>query len=659
MKIYFEPNPFEFQSQKNVMKPDDTKRCLGVEWEEILVDTGASEPQKIRPFFNLNKMKWLFGIVICLLVVLFSRLFHLQIVLGQEYEKKALENRYRELVLKPSRGIIFDHNKNLLLENVPRFDVVLIPADFPKAKEKDKIKKIGEVLKNEIDFSVGDYETEANKINRGSYTPVLLKEDITRDQALMLEARLLELPGIEIQKNSIRHYLFPEEFAHILGYIGRINEEEIEIKKKNQEEYLKNDLVGKMGLELSYEETLRGSFGRQQVEVDSFGKIEKVLATKEPRSGSNLLLTLDRDFQIFIRQKLEEGAKKASSNKAAAVAINPKNGEILAIVSIPSFDNNLFTGNRSNEEIKKLFENEDKPLLNRPVSGVYPPGSTIKPVVALAALQEKIIDDKTVIVDNGKIDVVNKYNSNIVYHFVGWNLNGLGPMNVYSAIAKSSDIFFYYMGGGFEDFQGLGADKLYDYYTQFLMGKKTGLDLPSEATGLIPTPAWKEKTKNEAWYLGDNYHIAIGQGDLLITPLQEAVFTAAIASGGTVYKPHLVTKAFNQQDNETKEFYPQVLKENFLRKENFEIVKRAMRETVTSGSAKDLNRLPFNVAGKTGTAQFANNTKTHAWFTCFAPYEDPEIALVVLVEGGGEGQDAAVPIASEILRWYFENKKNR
>ncbi|MBU1167555.1 penicillin-binding protein 2 [Patescibacteria group bacterium] len=658
MKNHFHPDPFEFQSRKNVIKGSDVERDYGREWEETLVDAGASEPRKIRPLFNMKKLKWLTVVVLVFLGMLLTRLVDLQVVHGEEFQKKSYENRYREHVLRPPRGVIYDSKRNLLVRNVPRFDVAVIPADFPKIGETEKLQQIAQILEAEIEHSQDEFMEQVTRIDYGSYRPVEIRENITREQALILESKQLELPGIEIQKTPIRKYLFGEDFSHILGYIGRISEIEVDEKEKRKEEYLRNDMVGKSGLEISYEDVLRGKYGKQQVEVNSWGKIKKVLATKEPHPGDDIILSIDIDFQKYVREKLQEGAFRAGSKKASAVAIDPQTGDILAFVSIPSFDNNLFTEGISSEDYKKLLEDEDKPLINRPIAGVYPPGSIMKPVVALGALQEGIVNDQTTIVDRGKIEIASKYDPDTIYKFVSWNLSGLGPMNLYSAIAKSSDIYFYYLGGGFEDFEGLGAERLYDYYERFLLGTKTGIDLPSESPGLIPTPEWKQKVKNETWNLGDSYHLAIGQGDLLITPLQAAVFTATVANGGTVYKPRIVKKTYNYQANEIREFQPQVLKDNFVDDYNYDMVQKAMRETILTGSGKSLNTLPVEIAGKTGTAQFANNTKTHAWFTAFAPYDNPEIALVVLVEGGGEGQEVAVPIAGEILKWYFEEKEN-
>ena len=583
---------------------------------------------------------------------LLSRAFYLQIILGDTYRQAAEENRYRVHILRAPRGVIYDKNGNLLVRNIPSLDVVAVPTDLPKSEEERK--KIWEELQKIIDLTRSDLEKSIDKIDYSSYQPVLIKENISREQALILETKIRNLPGIKIEKNPIREYLSPERFAHILGYIGKISKEEL--KERDKENYQITDFIGKEGLELVYEEVLRGTKGKEQVEVDSFGNIKKIVAKEEPMTGKNLILTIDSELQAKALEILKKGAKGAHSNRAACVILNPQNGEILALISLPSYNNNFFSKGFSDQDYNLLMNDPDKPLYNRAISGLYPPGSTIKPIMAAAGLEEGIITPNTVINDTGSIDVPHKYDPNIVYHFVGWERSGLGPMNLFSAIAKSSDIYFYYVGGGFKDFSGLGVEKIIYYFKKFNLGTKLGIDLPAEAEGLVPSPEWKQAVKGEEWYLGDTYHISIGQGDLLSTPLQVASWTATIANGGTIFRPYIVKKIVEANNKVIQEKKPYIIREGFIHKEKLELVRQGMRETVISGSAKDLMRLSWAVAGKTGTAQHSENKKTHAWFTAFAPYEDPEIVVTVLIEEGGEGSRVAVPIVGEILEWYFNHK---
>ncbi len=647
-------DPFEIPDTIN-FDARSSNQNSGNNWEvDPSFDSKSSRPDIKKPFHKHQKIRWLYLIILLVFVVLSGRTFFLQMVQGSSLKEAAEENRFRIHVTRAPRGVIYDAKKRLLVKNIPSFDAVLIPADLPREEEKKD--EILDEIKNILKLSDQEYHEVIQQIDFTSYETTLLKENIERNQALIINSKESFLQGIQIEENPIREYQDAKSFSHILGYIGKITREELEEKKSISKNYLLNDYIGKQGLELSREETIKGINGKQQVEIDSSGRIKKIVKKEDPQPGNDLVLGINKDFQLQVEKSLTEGAKAAKSKKAAAVALDPRTGEILALVSIPSYDNNLFAKGIKEKDYREIANDENNPLLNRVISGVYPPASTIKPVVASAALTEGLIDENTTVVDKGEIIVPNKYNPDIIYKFVGWDLQGLGPMNIYDAIAKSSDIYFYYVGGGFEDFPGLEERRLEEYYKKFGLGAKTNIDLPHEAEGLIPTPEWKEKNKNEAWYLGDTYHMAIGQGDVLTTPLQVASWTSTIANGGTFYSPRLVKKTINNKENIIKELEPQVIKENFIPKGHIETVRRAMRETVLTGSGKSLNNLSTEIAGKTGTAEQGGSDKNHAWFTAFAPYDDPEIVLTVLVEEGGGGDSTAVPIAKEILEWYFNNK---
>jgi penicillin-binding protein 2 len=376
-----------------------------------------------------------------------------------------------------------------------------------------------------------------------------------------------------------------------------------------------------------------------------------------------LTLNIDKELQTRLYNSLK--GQNLGKRKAAAIALNPKNGEVLALLSLPGFDNNLFAQGIKPEEYRQLINDTNLPLFNRAISGMYPPGSTVKPMVAAAGLEEGVIDESTTIVDRGVLVIPNQFDPSKSFDFYGWKRDGLGPMNVRNAIAQSSDIYFYTVGGGHPNssIKGLGAEKLAEYYRKFNLGKLTGIDLQGEKPGLVADPQWKANYfKEDAilshWYLGDTYHISIGQGDMLATPLQVAEWTAVIANNGVGYKPK-VLKAIRDSTGKTiLENQPEVLVEKFLTDDNLKIVQEGMRQVVLAGSARQLVDLPISAAGKTGTSQFdgSDPKKTHAWFTAYAPFEDPQIVITVLVEAGGEGHAVAVPVVKQILQWWAENR---
>ena len=449
----------------------------------------------------------------------------------------------------------------------------------------------------------------------------------------------------------------------MIGYTSVISEDEL--KQKEEEHYEPNDFIGKYGLELSYEEFLRGVNGRQQVEVDAKGREIRAIGTVDPIPGSTLKLSIDNELQ----QQIYKSFKKiGNSVKGAAVALNPKTGEVLALLSVPGFDNNLFAHGISSVDYQKLTSDRNLPLFNRAIAGTYPPGSTVKPMVGLAALEYNIVNPSTLINDKGVLVIPNQFDPAISYNFYGWKRDGLGLVNVKSAIAKSSDIYFYTVTGGHpsSSVEGMGPERLADFYRRFNLGKVTGIDLLGEKAGLVADPAWKaEYFKGDKilskWYLGDTYHIGIGQGDMLTTPLQVSLWTAAIANNGVGYKPYIVKEII---DSKGKSVYSPSLEKiisNIGSEENIETVQAGMRQTILDGSARQLQSLSISSAGKTGTSQFdgSDPSRTHAWYTSYAPYEDPQIVITILVEAGGEGNAAAVPIAGEALNWWSQHRYNK
>jgi len=629
-----------------------------LEPEEIFLDAQKDQRQKLEePIKKRNFV--LFYIFIGLIFTLFiMRAVWLQVIKGDFYQTLAEKNRIRTIPIFTPRGIIYDKFGKQLVYNIPSFDLVVRPAELPKKKEdlENLINKISEILNRPPHLSTGsggrsadDFKKIIEKANPFSFEPLILATDIERDKVLILKTEIQNLPGVFLEENPKRQYVFGPYLAHILGYVGNLDKEDL----KKHPDYFLTEKIGKSGLELQYQEILRGQPGKKEIEVDTFGKEKKIISSFEGQPGKGLILSIDSDLQNFLYDELNKVLAREKLPGAAAVALNPKNGQILALVSLPSFDNNLLTQGLSQEDYLSLFANPSQPFFNRAISGQYPPGSTIKPLIGAAALEEKIIKPNQKINDQGDLLVVSQYNPKIVYRFSDWKVHGL--VDIYQAIAQSCNVFFYHLGGGYGEFKGLGPERLEKYLKIFGLGELTGIDLPNERKGFIPNEKWKKETKKEDWYIGDTYHLSIGQGDITVTPLQLSLATAAIANGGILFQPQLVDKIIDSEKNVIKEIEPKPIRKisDYISKENLKIIQEAMRQTVTAGSARLLQSLPVKVAGKTGTAQISGNKKPQAWFTAFAPYENPTIVLTVLIEEGGEGSAVAVPVAKEVLKWYF------
>ncbi len=616
----------------------------GIEIEDAIMNVDQKEKAIIEKPFEKKGLSIVWYLIFSVLLFLFGRVFYLDIISGGYYSVVSAENRIRKIVIKAPRGNILDKFGNVLARNSPSIDVVVLPSYLPKKPEDKKI--LAGKVANILNMNEGNVEIIFMSQNEKSTDPILLKENISQDQSLILAEKINELPGIALEKTAIRSYENSAIFSHIIGYDGKITKEELD---KNPG-YFMTDYIGKTGLEKSYESELKGIYGAQQVEVDSRGEVKKNLGIISPQAGDDLVLNIDQELQKKIYDSLSTMLEKGETKTAAAVAIDPSTGGILAMVSLPTYDNNSFARGISSDEYKKLISDKDLPLLNRATSGEYPPGSTIKPAIAAAALSEGTITPSTII--NGLGGVLNVGN----FHFGDWKAHN--PSDVRTAIAESNDIFFYTVGGGYGNIEGLGMDRMKKYENLFGFGAATGIDLPGESTGFIPSEEWKLDKLGEKWYIGDSYHCAIGQGFVLSTPLQLANYTAAIANGGTLYSPKLVNR-IRKSDGTDTYIQPQIIRKDFISKDIMQIVREGMRQTITAGTAQSLKDLPVAVAGKTGTAQFGTQDKTHAWFISFAPYDNPKIAMIVLVEGGGEGHSSAVPVTKDVYDWYFTRDQNK
>ncbi len=639
-------DPFQIYNSNFSRKKTSHK----LDWEEGALFE-AEEPEdyyeghalEAKPYFYIAALVLIFG-------TLMFRLGVLQIARGSELRAMADNNRLRTQQILAPRGIIYDSQGEPLVENVPSFELIATPADL----SRDNLEKTIQELSKIVSFDVNDVTQRIKAETEHSFRAVSVAQDVPKDTALVFESKAELFPGFTIEQNPIRKYKNAPVFSPVLGYTGKITDKELTAKAKDG--YSLNDYIGKTGLEYQYENYLKGVEGEKQVEVDARGNLKNVHGEIDPQPGDDVALNIDAGLQRELYNNIE---KFNGGKKAAAIALDPQTGKVLALVSVPGYDNNLFSQGISQKDYSALVNNPQQPLFNRAIAGTYPPGSTIKPVIASAALQEGVVDESTRIYDNG--DLV--YGG---YHFHGWKPGGLGPMDVRSAIAMSSDIYFYTVGGGQAalNLAGLGPERIDKYYYLFGMGGKLGIDLPGEQVGIVGGPADREQRykdpARQAWYPGDTYHISIGQGDMLATPLQVAAWIATVANGGTLYQPQILDKV---TDNSGKVIFvnqPEVIRAGFIDAKNIEIVREGMRQTVTAGTATSLKALPITAAGKTGTAQFdASDPKaTHAWFAAFAPYENPKITIVVLIEAGGEGSSAATPVVRETLKWWAENRNN-
>ncbi|MBI5076985.1 penicillin-binding protein 2 [Candidatus Falkowbacteria bacterium] len=652
-------------NKKNIFLGGDTKKSLfeleersGDEWlessylnfsEEEMTRTGKNYLGKN---LSARQLSFFFFAIYSGIILIFFVSFFLQVVRGSAYLALAERNRIRVFNIPSPRGIVYDFNGVPLVKNVPNFSVYLTPAELSADKEKlTEAKTLLNKSLGEGNIAVALEKVFAIKQNKKEYFErVLLSDNLNYEQALLLRINSAAFPGVSVEVSARREYLNQYggqtvfSLSHILGYEGRINENEY--LKLREQGYLINDFLGKTGVENSYEKELRGEYGKERIEVDPTGRAKKIIAKEEMKKGDNLFLSIDLNQQ----KKLESIAKyhlaMANKKKVAIIVEDPRNGKIRALISLPSYDNNLFAKGISEEDFSRLISGAGQQLFNRTVSGEYPSGSTIKPIIAAAALEEKIIKEYTSFNSVGGIKISD-------WFFPDWKAGGHGITDVRKALSESVNTFFYIIGGGYGDFKGLGVYKIKEYAEKFGLNALSGIRLNNEKTGFLPTPEWKYKKKHEDWYIGDTYHLAIGQGDLLVTPLQVANYTAAFANGGVLYQPQIVERYFDQTQNKLVQVEKEILRKDIVSQENINIVRQGLRQTVTSGSAKKLRSLPVAAAAKTGTAEWSEGKSPHAWFTAFAPYNEPEIVITVLVEEGGEGSAIAQDIAFDFLNWYF------
>lgn len=623
------------------------EESLGDDWAR---DLGVTEsPLNSRVLFFLGLTILGVGLAVTGRILLLARDHDF-------YGARALSNLSQTQKIPAPRGIITDIKGKVLVENKPVFLALLKVRDFfqIKALQAETVRAVYNIL------GMGEEEfwklVEENKEGMLG-DAVVLSNDLDQDQLIKLESR--QLPTLLVSRGFKRQYALGPVFAPILGYTGLVSAEDL----KQYPQLGGRDFVGKAGVEVFYDQVLRGKDGLSVKIRDARGNVLEKEEDRPPEAGRELRLTLDADFQEYFYERLKNGLQSLGRSVGVGIAIDPRDGRILALVNIPSFDNNLFNLAANHQEIKVLLSSPSRPLFNRAVAGLYAPGSTIKPLHAVAALEEKVVTRESQIFSPGYLDVPNPFIPGEVTRFLDWRRQG--SVNLASAIAKSSNVYFYLVGGGSplgattgqDGIKGLGINRLREWWQKFGLGKTLGVDLPTEAAGFLPSIESKEKRTGKPWLLGDTYNVSIGQGDLLITPLQLISYIGAIANGGKVYRPYLAFD-FNQ---------PTVIYDLTVSSPSIREAQKGMAQAVTSplGTAHLLDDLPFPVAAKTGSAQVRDKKEENAFFVGYASrpkvskeenQPEPEIAILVLVENAREGSLNALPIAKDVLDWYYVNR---
>ncbi len=596
-----------------------------------LIETPSKPSRGSRSRFSLMWLAlWISG------AALFGRSFYLQVINGRDFLEAAEKNRVGVNVIPAPRGIIYDRNHTPLTENVSSTDLIIDPTLLPVQDNESYL--IDNLVVLLPDIPAAQIQQAIMKA-RDTQRPVILAKALPHETVLKLEAEAETITGTRLSSSLVRKYPFGESAAHVLGYASGVTAQDLE---ENGELY-PTDIIGKTGIEKVYDDLLRGRPGHSYSEVNAAGRPQTDLGTLQPEAGQDIQLTLDIRLQQFIYGLFSEtDSKRRQAGKqplsGAIVVTNPQSGEVLAMVSYPAFNANAFSQPSLSSESSKYFDDKQQPMFNRAADGTYPSGSIIKPFIAAAALQEKIITPSTTVLSTGGITIG-------PWHFLDWKPGGHGTTDVKKAIAESVNTFFYLITGGDDQRRGLGVDAVNKYLRAFGWAQKTAIDLSSEASGFLPTPQWKEEYKHEKWYIGDTYHLGIGQGDVLVTPLQVAVSTGSIANGKHLYQPFFVD---GRTDRKTLP----------ISSDNIAVVRDGMRQAVTEGSARSLSVLPIPLAGKTGTAQIGNSEDTHAWFTSYGPADNPDKVVTVLLERGGSGDEDAVPLAKEIWQWLIDNQHN-
>ena len=573
--------------------------------------------------------------VAAVFVILLLRLWHLQVLEGRRFFTLSTNNSLRVVPVEAPRGFILDRNREIVVENRPSFDVFVTPEDVDRNPEV--VRTIAEVLGM-------DPEAVKALLAEGEdrpYQPVLLRKGIDERTLTALEERKLDLPGMSLRIRPARSYPTEGMAANLLGYVSEVSQ--AQLARREFQDFRPGEHLGQAGIERRFDAFLRGIDGGEQIEVDARGRALRELSRVEPRSGLNLVLTLDK--------RLQAAAEEAMRNMdGAVIVLNPSTGEVLAMVSKPSYDPNLFTQRLTADEWRDLIHNPKHPLQNRALQAQYPPGSVFKLVTAMAALENGAITPETRFFCGGSFSLGR-------FTFADWKKGGHGTLDLRGAIANSCNVYFY------QTALKTGIDEMARVATEFGLGQPPNLGLGDEARGIVPTPAWKKQVQGDAWYPGNTVITGIGQGLVIVSPMQIALMVSAIANGGILYRPWIVKRVESLQGETIEEYEPEIVRRVSIRPETLEVVREGMLAVVNRGTGGRARIPGIAIAGKTGTAQVVRKEeakrskdltlKDHGWFAGFAPFENPQIAVVVLAENAGFGGQVAAPVAKAIFEAAF------
>ena len=609
--------------------------------------------RKPPPRARLSVRFAVFGLIVALVVgLLTTRLFYLQVVEGGYYAGLATENGRAVIPLRSTRGVIYDRAGRQLAQNIPAYVVRIRPADLPFSQRDAVLGRLASLLKVPQSDLIETLDRQANN----SFELVRLANDVPEDVARIITEESGSLPGVQVSVEERREYDYGPLVAHVLGYTGSVTADELEAF--GDLGYLNDDQIGKTGVEATFEEILRGTYGEQEVEQDALGRILRTIeVTREPDPGNSIELTIDVEIQREAEEALRWATDIVNLQRGVVIVMNPQTGEVLALVSLPNYDNNLFAGGISGTDYQALLEDPNRPLVNFGLSEQYPPGSTYKLVTGAGAIEDNIIEDTTLLQTAAYLEIG-------TYRYYDWNRRGFGPLDIYGGFAHSSDTYFYQLAGA------LGIDRLGTWANEWGFGERTGIDLPAEARGIVPTNEWKENLFGEPIYPGEVYQAGIGQGYDAATPLQVLNAYNALANGGMLLKPQIVRRVLAPDGSVVSELQPELIRELDISKDTLRVMRRAAREVVTSRHTFNLVDLPIVVAGKTGTAEFGvrdsqNRLPYHTWFTAFVPNftetepgdpekTDSELAIIAFAYDSNTKGNAAVEIVKYFLQDHYD-----